>query len=68
MPCFVSDAAHLLDADHVSLSIHGHTHDSFDHQVRGTASCATAWLCPCWHRREPDFDANIVAVEDLTMP
>ena len=34
--CFVSDAAHLLDADRVSLWIHGHTHDSFDHRVNGT--------------------------------
>ena len=34
--CFVSDAAHLLRADHVSLWIHGHTHDSFDHRVNGT--------------------------------
>jgi len=34
--CFVSDAAHLLGADRVSLWIHGHTHDSFDHQVNGT--------------------------------
>lgn len=34
--CFVSDAAHLLAKDRVSLWIHGHTHDSFDHQVNGT--------------------------------
>ena len=34
--CFVSDAAHLLGADRVSLWIHGHTHDSFDHCVNGT--------------------------------
>ena len=34
--CFVSDAAHLLGADRVSLWIHGHTHDSFDHRVNGT--------------------------------
>ncbi len=34
--CFVSDAAHLLDAHRVSLWIHGHTHDSFDHRVNGT--------------------------------
>ena len=34
--CFVSDAAHLLDADRVTLWIHGHTHDSFDHRVNGT--------------------------------
>lgn len=34
--CFVSDATHLLGAERVSLWIHGHTHDSFDHQVNGT--------------------------------
>ena len=34
--CFVSDAQHLLRADRVSLWIHGHTHDSFDHRVNGT--------------------------------
>jgi predicted phosphodiesterase len=34
--CFVSDAEHLLRADRVSLWIHGHTHDSFDHEVNGT--------------------------------
>lgn len=34
--CFVSDAAHLLGADRVSLWIHGHTHDSFDYRVNGT--------------------------------
>lgn len=34
--CFVSDAEHLLRADRVSLWIHGHTHDSFDHEVKGT--------------------------------
>lgn len=34
--CFVSDAAHLLGADRVSLWIHGHTHDSFDYRLNGT--------------------------------
>lgn len=34
--CFVSDAEHLLDGRRVQLWIHGHTHDSFDYQVKGT--------------------------------
>jgi hypothetical protein len=35
-PCFVSDVAHLMGSDRVRLWIHGHTHDSFDYDVRGT--------------------------------
>ena len=34
--CFVSDAERLIDARHVQLWIHGHTHDSFDYRVAGT--------------------------------
>ncbi len=34
--CFVSNAEHLLGADQVRLWIHGHTHDSFDYEVKGT--------------------------------
>lgn len=33
--CFVSDAEHLIDASRVRLSVHGHTHDSFDYLVNG---------------------------------
>ena len=33
-PCFVSDAEHL--AGRAALWIHGHTHDSFDYDLRGT--------------------------------
>ena len=34
--CFVSNAEYLLDGSHVQLWIHGHTHDSFDYQLKGT--------------------------------
>ena len=34
--CFVSNLEHLLGEDRAQLWIHGHTHDSFDYQVRGT--------------------------------
>lgn len=34
--CFVSNSEHLMGADRVALWIHGHTHDSFDYDVRGT--------------------------------
>lgn len=33
---FVSDAAHLAGGDRAALWIHGHTHDSFDYELRGT--------------------------------
>ena len=34
--CFVSNLEHLLGEEQAQLWIHGHTHDSFDYQVRGT--------------------------------
>lgn len=34
--CFVSEAEHLLGAERARAWIHGHTHDSFDYQVKGT--------------------------------
>ncbi|NYT65575.1 metallophosphoesterase [Alcaligenaceae bacterium] len=34
--CFVSNSEDLLGVDKVALWIHGHTHDSFDYQVKGT--------------------------------
>lgn len=34
--CFVSDAPELMDGQRVQLWIHGHTHDSFDYECRGT--------------------------------
>jgi predicted phosphodiesterase len=34
--CFVSDFEHLLGEERSQLWIHGHTHDSFDYQVRRT--------------------------------
>jgi predicted phosphodiesterase len=34
--CFVSKAQHLLGGERVRLWIHGHTHDSFDYEIKGT--------------------------------
>lgn len=34
--CFVSDAEHLVGAARAGWWIHGHTHDSFDYELRGT--------------------------------
>ncbi len=34
--CFVSDAEHLVGAERARWWIHGHTHDSFDYDLRGT--------------------------------
>ena len=66
--CFVSDAAHLLRADRVSLWIHGHTHDSFDHQVNGTrVVCNPRGYARAGVNENPAFDANfIVEVEAPT--
>jgi len=34
--CFVSDCEYLMGRDRVALWIHGHTHDSFDYNIKGT--------------------------------
>jgi predicted phosphodiesterase len=64
--CFVSDAEHLLDASRVTLWIHGHTHDSFDHLVNGTrVVCNPRGYArggvnenPCF---DPDFTVEVKA-------
>jgi len=68
--CFVSDAAHLLRADRVSLWIHGHTHDSFDHCVNGTrVVCNPRGYSRAGINENPAFDADfIVEVEYRTAP
>lgn len=68
--CFVSDAAHLLHADRVSLWIHGHTHDSFDHQVNGTrVVCNPRGYARAGVNENPTFDADfIVEVDAPTAP
>lgn len=64
--CFVSDATHLLRADRVSLWIHGHTHDSFDHRVNGTrVVCNPRGYARDGVNENPLFDSNfIVDVND----
>ena len=66
--CFVSDASHLLRADRVSLWIHGHTHDSFDHRVNGIrVVCNPRGYARAGVNENPAFDANfIVEVEAPT--
>lgn len=64
--CFVSDAAHLLGADRVSLWVHGHTHDSFDHRVNGTrVVCNPRGYARGGVNENPAFDPHfIVEVND----
>lgn len=65
--CFVSDAAHLLGADRVSLWIHGHTHDSFDHQVHGTrVVCNPRGYARAGVGENPAFDANFIVEVDAS--
>ena len=68
--CFVSDAVHLLRADRVSLWIHGHTHDSFDHRVNGTrVVCNPRGYARGGVNENPAFDANfIVEVNEAGTP
>ena len=68
--CFVSDAAHLLRADRVSLWIHGHTHDSFDHRVNGTrVVCNPRGYARAGVNENPVSIANfIVEVNELSDP
>ncbi len=59
--CFVSDAAYLLRADRVSLWIHGHTHDSFDHCVNGTrVVCNPRGYARGGVNENPGFDSNFI--------
>ncbi len=58
---FVSDAAHLLGANRVSLWIHGHTHDSFDYQANGTrVVCNPRGYARGGVNENPRFDANFI--------
>ena len=59
--CFVSDASRLLRADRVSLWIHGHTHDSFDHLVNGTrVVCNPRGYARGGVNENPAFDASFI--------
>lgn len=65
--CFVSDAAQLLHADRVSLWIHGHTHDGFDHQVNGTrVVCNPRGYARAGVDENPAFDADFIV--EVTAP
>lgn len=33
---FTSDLSYMMDGDRIALWIHGHTHDSYDYELRGT--------------------------------
>ncbi|MEW6704084.1 MAG: metallophosphoesterase [Pseudomonadota bacterium] len=59
--CFVSDATHLLRADRVSLWVHGHTHDSFDHHVNGTrVVCNPRGYARAGVNENPAFDPDFI--------
>ena len=58
--CFVSDAEYLLDAEHVPLWIHGHTHDSFDYGVHGTrVVCNPRGYTKAGVNENPHFNENL---------
>lgn len=58
---FVSDAAHVLQADRVALWVHGHTHDSFDHHVNGTrVVCNPRGYARGGVNENPAFDPNLI--------
>jgi predicted phosphodiesterase len=57
--CFVSDAESLLGADRALLWIHGHTHDSFDYEVKGTrVVCNPRGYSRSGVNENPHFDPN----------
>ena len=57
--CFVSDLESLLDFDRMQAWIHGHTHDSFDYQVKGTrVVCNPRGYVSLGVNENPLFDPN----------
>ena len=59
--CFVSDSEDLMGAHRAQLWIHGHTHDSFDYQVKGTrVVCNPRGYVRDGVNENPEFDANLV--------
>jgi predicted phosphodiesterase len=57
--CFVSDLESLLGADRAPLWIHGHTHDSFDYEVKGTrVVCNPHGYTRSGVNENPHFDPN----------
>lgn len=63
--CFVSNAEHLLGDDRVQLWVHGHTHDSFDYDVKGTrVVCNPRGYAKGGVNENPHFDADFIAVVD----
>lgn len=59
--CFVSDAAQLMDGQRVQLWIHGHTHDSFDYDCKGTrVVCNPRGYCRGGITENQAFDPNLI--------
>lgn len=68
---FVSDLASLMGGDRVAVWIHGHTHDSFDYDVRGTRVVCNPGGYPGEHRlyrRDRWIDAHHPARQLPTDP
>lgn len=60
-PCFVSDAEWLVDGQRAALWVHGHTHDSFNYDVKGTrVVCNPRGYCTEDIIENPDFDPALV--------
>ncbi len=65
--CFVSDAAQLLDGRRVQLWIHGHTHDSFDYDCKGTrVVCNPRGYCRGGVTENQAFDPNFIVEVNAT--
>jgi predicted phosphodiesterase len=59
--CFVSDAQELAGADRACLWIHGHTHDSFDYELKGTrVLCNPRGYAKDGVNENPAFDPDLV--------
>lgn len=59
--CFVSELEHLAGADRAQLWVHGHTHDSFDYEIKGTrVVCNPRGYARDGVNENPLFDRNFV--------
>lgn len=59
--CFVSDLERLAGAGHPQLWVHGHTHDSFDYDLKGTrVVCNPRGYASAGLNENPLFDSSFL--------
>ena len=59
--CFVSDAEEIVARSDAQLWVHGHTHDSFDYEVRGTrVLCNPRGYAKDGVNENPSFDPDLL--------